>query len=221
MAKSAGKSAKTKRGASRGTQPATAGASRSLTGGSRSPQSAKSVPDGGQRRLGLRGAAPWAARHAAKRAAEAEARNAGPPRPGSARATLRTPQEAEQLKAKVAELHAALVRIRGLRKNLERGFYDLGVELGHIEQGKLYEAKGYASFDAFVDRELDLGKLAAQKLLRVPAVFVRQAALDHGMTAVLAALDRLDEAASRERTTATTGSQRRLPLKPPSGRGRG
>ncbi len=47
--------------------------------------------EGGKRKFSLRGAAPWAARHAAKRAAEAAERMREPPRPGSARATLRTP----------------------------------------------------------------------------------------------------------------------------------
>ncbi len=52
-----------------------------------------------KRKLGLRGAAPWAARHAAKHAAEARARAAEPPLPGSARATIRTPVMAEDIKA--------------------------------------------------------------------------------------------------------------------------
>src|SRR5688572_15510756 len=65
----------------------------------------------GGRRSGLRGAAPWAARHAAKHAAEARARNASPAPPGSARATLRTPEAADEIKAKVSELHNTLVRI--------------------------------------------------------------------------------------------------------------
>ncbi|HEX3346175.1 MAG TPA: hypothetical protein VHS09_16440, partial [Polyangiaceae bacterium] len=54
-----------------------------------------------KRKLGLRGAAPWAARHAAKHAAEARARAAEPPLPGSARATIRTPENAEDIKQKV------------------------------------------------------------------------------------------------------------------------
>lgn len=214
MPKSTRKSAKSKRPTHRGQRAAPA-QPRTLPG---TPSTAQhGAPSAGKRRLGLRGAAPWAARHAAKRAAEAEARNAGPPRPGSARATLRAPQGAEQLKAKVAELHNALIRIRGLRKNLDRGFYDLGVELDRIERGKLYEAKGYTSFETFADRELDLGKVVAQKLSRVPTVFVKQAALEHGMPAVLAALGVLDDAQTQKHRAAAKGAPpRRLPLKPPS-----
>jgi hypothetical protein len=213
MPKSTRKTGKNKRGRARKQRPLP-GPSRASPGAQAASPTAGS--DALKHRLGLRGAAPWAARHAAKRAAEAEARNAGPPRPGSARATLRAPQGAEQLKAKVAELHNAMIRIRGLRKNLDRGFYDLGVELERIERGKLYEAKGYASFEAFVDRELDLGKIVAQKLSRVPCVFVKQAALEHGMSAVLAALGVLEESGARsDRAAAPAAPARRLPLKPP------
>src|SRR5580693_9967299 len=69
-----------------------------------------------KRKLGLRGAAPWAARHAAKHAAEARARAAEPPLPGSARATIRTPLNAEDIKQKVRDLHALLAQIKGFRK---------------------------------------------------------------------------------------------------------
>src|SRR5580658_5169918 len=80
-----------------------------------------------KRKLGLRGAAPWAARHAAKHAAEARARAAEPPLPGSARATIRTPENAEGIKQKVRDLHAALSQIKTLRKNLAKTFFDIGV----------------------------------------------------------------------------------------------
>jgi hypothetical protein len=83
------------------------------------PNAAKDDPSL-KRKLGLRGAAPWAARHAAKHAAEARARAAEPPLPGSARATIRTPVDAEDIKQKVRDLHAALAKIKTLRKNLPR-----------------------------------------------------------------------------------------------------
>src|SRR5438045_7485990 len=78
-----------------------------------------------KRKLGLRGAAPWAARHAAKHAAEARARAAEPAPPGSARATIRVPIGAEDIKAKIAELHNQTQKIRNFRKRLEKGFYEI------------------------------------------------------------------------------------------------
>jgi hypothetical protein len=178
-----------------------------------------------KRKLGLRGAAPWAARHAAKHAAEARARAAEPPPPGSARATIRVPTGAEELKAKIAELHNALLQIRSYRKNLNKGFHDIGGVLKDVQQRKLYEAKGYGSFEAFLEREIDLGKTTGLKLIRANAVFEKAAALEFGMEKVLLALQVLE--ASSETTTksgpapttnASSSSRIALPMKPPLGR---
>jgi hypothetical protein len=146
-----------------------------------------------KRRLGMRGAAPWAARHAAKHAEEAAARNLSPPKPGSARGTLRSPDDADGIKQRMSELLNVLVRIRALRKNLDDGFFQIALELKHIQDEKLYEAKGFSSFEGFAERELDLGKATAAKLARVPGIFLEAAARQHGLPGVLAAIDALDE----------------------------
>jgi hypothetical protein len=202
-------------------------ARRAADGAEKQPASSTGEPAAAapKRKLGLRGAAPWAARHAAKHAAEARARAAEPPPPGSARATIRVPNGAEELKAKIAELHNALLQIRSYRKNLNKGFHDIGGVLKDIQQRKLYEAKGYGSFEAFLERENDLGKTTALKLIRAHAVFVKAAALEYGMERVLQALQVLE--ASPEPVTksgpapaSTQPSSPRvaLPLKPPLGR---
>jgi hypothetical protein len=177
-----------------------------------------------KRKLGLRGAAPWAARHAAKHAAEARARAAEPPLPGSARATIRTPAGAEDIKQKIGELHNALVQIKALRKNVTRTFYDIGNILKDIQARRLYVAKGYGSFEAFLEREIDLGKTTAMRLVRVVTTFFKEAAQEHGMERVFNALNALEMAAEG---TGPTGpkeagkvppapvSTTSLPLRPP------
>ena len=165
--------------------------------------------------MGMRGAAPWAARHAAQHADEAAARNLSPPKPGSARGTLRTPDDADAIKQRISQLHNVLVRIRALRKNLDDGFYQLGTELSHIQEEKLYEAKGFSSFEGFAERELDLGKATALKLSRVPSVFVEAAAKRYGLQAVLAAIDALDEHQSSALQRKAASGRPNLPLKPP------
>lgn len=145
--------------------------------------------DAPKRKLGLRGAAPWAARHAAKHAAEARARAAEPPLPGSARATIRTPTHAEDIKATIALLHNALSQIKVLRKNLAKGFFDIGVVLADIQAKRLYEAKGFGSFEAFLERETDfLGKTTALRLVRISSLFQKEAALELGMDRIFMAL---------------------------------
>jgi hypothetical protein len=149
-------------------------------------------PDRPKRALGLRGAAPWAARHAAKHAAEARKRAAEPPPPGSARATIRTPTGVDEIKQHVAELHNNTERIKTLRKNLAKTFFDIGVILREIQTNKLYAAKGFQSFESFVEREVDLGKTVSARLVKLVGIFQREAALEMGMDKAIEALIHLE-----------------------------
>ncbi|HTB72762.1 MAG TPA: hypothetical protein VK762_05945 [Polyangiaceae bacterium] len=172
-----------------------------------------------KRKLGLRGAAPWAARHAAKHAAEARARAAEPPLPGSARATIRTPVDAEDIKSRIRDLHAALAQIKTYRKNLHKTFFDIGVVLKDIQTRRLYEAKRFPSFEAFVEREIDLGKTTSLRLVRVASLFQKEGALELGMERLFTAIQAIDtagepEAAPRNIPPPPT-STAALPLRPP------
>ncbi|MFO0592593.1 MAG: hypothetical protein U0441_33930 [Polyangiaceae bacterium] len=168
-----------------------------------------------KRKLGLRGAAPWAARHAAKHAAEARARAAQPAPPGSARATIRVPQEAEQIKAKISELFNQTTKIRTLRKRLDRGFFEIGEILHDIQQSDLHQAKGYGTFEAFLEREIDLGKQTSLKLIKIAHIFQQDAALDYGMDRCIQALAALEGELLPKAAPSAPGSAQALPLKPP------
>jgi hypothetical protein len=185
--------------------------------GSRADSKASAPPPlNPKRKLGLRGAAPWAARHAAKHAAEARARAAEPAPPGSARATIRTPSGAEEIKQKIAELHNQTQKIRTLRKRMEKGFFEIGQVLADIQQRELFQAKGYGSFEAFLEREIDLGKMTCLKLMKVPTIFQREAALDFGMDRVFSAISALEGELIPKAIPSAPGSKPGLPLKPPS-----
>ncbi len=183
------------------------------------PKGKEEEAKGSKRKLGLRGAAPWAARHAAKHAAEARARAAEPAPPGSARATIRVPQGAEEIKAKIGELHNQTTKIRTLRKKMEKGFFEIGQVLAEIQEQELFQAKGYGSFEAFLERETDLGKQTSLKLVKLSKVFQREAALDYGMDRCFAGLAGLEgEAAPKAAAPSSPGSSGPtlpLPLKPP------
>ncbi len=184
------------------------------------PKGATAKDEGGKRKLGLRGAAPWAARHAAKHAAEARARAAEPPLPGSARATIRTPADAEDIKERVRDLHALLSQIKGLRKNLAKTFFDIGIVLKDIETRRLYEAKHFPSFEAFVEREIDLGKTTSLRLVRIVETFQKPAAIQIGMDKLFAALAAIDSTAGQTevgsgRVPPAPVSTTALPLRPP------
>jgi hypothetical protein len=201
--------------------PAKAGAKGASKGAGKTAPKGKGAKDDSQKRkLGLRGAAPWAARHAAKHAAEARARAAEPPLPGSARATIRTPQGAEDIKVKIGLLHNALVQIKGFRKNLAKGFFDVGVVLKDIQSRRLYEAKGFGTFEAFLEREMDIGKTVSLRLVRVCGVFQKDAAIELGMEKVFAALNAIElegmaEARPSGKIPPPPISTSMLPLRPP------
>jgi hypothetical protein len=162
---------------------------------------------------GPRGSAPWATRHAAKRAAEAAARNATPPPPGSARATLRTPERAEELKIQLTELANGIAKLRQLKRSIQKDFWEAASILADIHDRQLYLAKGYASFEAFVDREVELGKATSIRLARLPKLFIPTAAKELGLTSLLAALEAID--GDRESQTRIAIAQPAKPLKPP------
>ena len=162
------------------------------------------------RKFGMRGAAPWALRHAERQAEEAARRNAEPPKPGSARATLRTPQEADRIKASIGELHGLLQKLRNLQKNLNEAFFELGEILRDIEARKLHEAKGYSTIESFAERELSLSKGLAHKLVRIPVLFQAAAAKELRLEALSRAIDAIDQAPQAAASRAA-----KLPLKPP------
>lgn len=172
-----------------------------------------SAPDDtAKRQLSPRGAAPWISRHAAKHKAEHLARVAVPPPPGSARSTLREPAGADELKAKVAVLYSLMSRIKTLLERLDSHFFDIGVVLLDIQAQELHLAKGYGTFDAFLDRERELGGKALNlKLMRIAQIFQREAALDHGMERLFSALIALDGEVGSPKPAPSNP----LPLKPP------
>jgi hypothetical protein len=134
-----------------------------------------------------------------------------PPKPGSARATLRTPEHSESIKARVGELHDVLNRLRGMKRQLADRFFEAANLLRTIRDARLFDAKGYATFEAFVEREVDLGgRLYVLRLTRIPEVFLEDAARAHGLDALLAAMEALEQAAQRAE---------RKPVRPP-GRGK-
>lgn len=205
-------------------KPAAAKAPAPAKGKAAKPAAAKSAPEVAtpdeNKPAGVRGAAPWAARHAAKHAAEARARAALPALPGSARATIRTPDGAEDIKKNIAELHNAATQIKTLRKTLQKSFFDIGVVLRDIRDRKLYVAKGFGTFEAYLERETDLGRVTCLRLVKLVSTFQREAAVEIGMDRVFAALttiemETLPESRGSSRMLPPPVSTSVLPLKPP------
>ncbi|MDX2054335.1 MAG: hypothetical protein SFV15_18180 [Polyangiaceae bacterium] len=153
-------------------------------------------------RRGSRGAAPWATRHAAKQAAEKARRLEEPVRPGSARATLRTPDNADDIKSQILRLHTMLTQLNTFKKTLSDSFYEAGELLAEIRDKKLYSPKGYRDFDSFVEREVTLSKTTALALAEIPEVFTREAAKGAGLESTISALTAFRQAHSAKQVRA-------------------
>jgi hypothetical protein len=106
--------------------------------------------------------------------------------------TVRQPVGADELKAKIGALATATAQIRNLKRTLARSFMEVGAILIDIRDKRLYEAKGYGSFEAFLEREIELGKTTSLRLARAVDLFQRPAAVAGGMDKVLAAVAAFD-----------------------------
>ena len=95
-----------------------------------------------------------------------------------------------------------------MQRDISHTFYDIGLMLAEIRDATLYDAKGYANFESFLDRELPIGRVRSLALIRIVDVFKRDAALSIGLDALFGAMRALDDA---------TTSRPARPLEPPAG----
>jgi hypothetical protein len=129
------------------------------------------------------------------------------PPPPAIPAEARTPQNAKsELKAQFARLSAATSQITGLKRTLNKSFYDVGTLLNQIRNERLYEVKGYGSFESFVERELDLNKVLCMRAARIAEAIHRDQALAAGLERAAAAVAALDGETEPATPTRPAGS---------------
>ena len=90
----------------------------------------------------------------------------------------------------------------------------MGTLLLLLSDQRLYEVKGYSTFESFAERELEFGKATAQRLLRIPSVFQQDAARGIGLAGLMTALEAIE--GDRESQTRIAVAQPAKPLKPPA-----
>jgi hypothetical protein len=98
----------------------------------------------------------------------------------------------DHLKARFSALSASMTQIKALKRAVQKNFFEVGQHLERIREDKLYEVKGYGSFESFVEREVDIDKVTCMRLARVARSMVREAALEVGMERACAAMAALD-----------------------------
>ena len=118
-----------------------------------------------------------------------------PPKPtitGSLHAPARSPAGAEKLKENLTKAIGALAKLKGLKRNLQRQFWDAALTLKELSDPALYQAKGYGSWESFLEREVEkelgIGRVQAVDLVRIVKIFTREAAEEFGQDKLRAAL---------------------------------
>jgi hypothetical protein len=97
-----------------------------------------------------------------------------------------------ELKVQLGKLSGATAQIVALKRNISKGFYEIGGILGRIRDEKLYVVKGYGSFESFLERELDINKVSSLRMVRVAEVLKREDAMAAGFERAAAAVAALD-----------------------------
>lgn len=112
---------------------------------------------------------------------------------GSLHTEAREPAEADRLKQQLTALVNAQQKLAELKRAANRNFYAIGELLQHIRDQRLYEVKGYGSFEAYVERETNLGQQFCAQVVRIHETFLADAAHRLGFSRLSAALAALDD----------------------------
>ncbi len=133
-----------------------------------------------------------------------------PTTPGSLHAPARTPEGAEKLKANLTRAINALQRLKALKRNIQRQFWDAALTLHDLSQPDLYQAKGYGSWESFlereVERELGIGRVQAMDLVKIVKIFQREAAEEIGLEKLRKALREIYPEQGSQSPAPTTGA---------------
>ena len=129
---------------------------------------------------------------------------------------MRTPAGADELKQKLSALATLISQVRGLKRTISRSFLEAGGLLITIRDERLFEVKGYGSFEAFLEREVELGKQVSIRCVRAVEIFQPDAALAAGFERVGAAIAILDgdvdPSAAPPATSPTSSGSQRSPI---------
>jgi hypothetical protein len=112
---------------------------------------------------------------------------------GSLHTEAREPAQADQIKLKLTALVNVQQKLGELKRSANRNFYEIGALLHRVRAERLYEVKGYSSFEAFVERETSLGQQFCAQAVRIHQTFLPEAAHTLGFSRLCAALAVLEE----------------------------
>lgn len=112
---------------------------------------------------------------------------------GSLHTEAREPAQADRIKQQLTALVNTQQKLAELKRSTNRNFYEIGELLHRIRDQRLYEVKGYSSFEAYVERETSLGQQFCAQAVRIFETFLPAAAHSLGFSRLAAALAALEE----------------------------
>jgi hypothetical protein len=112
---------------------------------------------------------------------------------GSLHTEAREPAGADRIKQQLTALVNVQQKLAELKRAANRNFYDIGALLDRVRSERLYEVKGYSSFEAFVERETNLGQQFCAQVVRIHQTFLPEAARTLGFSRLCAALAVLED----------------------------
>jgi len=131
---------------------------------------------------------------------------------GSLHTEARQPQQAETIKARLTALMATQQKLGELKRSANKHFYEIGQLLHKVREERLFEVKGYGSFESFVDREVNLGQQFCLTAVRIYETFLPEAVAALGMARLSAALRAIDdEPAAVSSTDSIRGARSPIP----------
>jgi hypothetical protein len=112
---------------------------------------------------------------------------------GSLHTEARTPAQAETIKQRLTMLVNTQQKLADMKRSHQKHFYEIGELLHRVREQKLFEVKGYSTFEAFIEREVNLSQSFCLHAVRIFETFLPAAIQQHNFARLAAAIDALDQ----------------------------
>jgi hypothetical protein len=115
---------------------------------------------------------------------------------GSLHTEARTPAQAETIKQRLTMLVNTQQKLGEMKRSHQKHFYEIGELLHRVREQRLFEVKGYSTFESFIEREVNLSQTFCLHAVRIFETFLPAAVQQHGFARLAAAIDALGQNAS-------------------------
>jgi hypothetical protein len=111
---------------------------------------------------------------------------------GSLHTEARTPAQAETIKQRLTIVVNTQQKLSEMKRSHQKHFYEIGELLHRVREQRLFEVKGYSTFESFIEREVNLSQQFCLHSVRIFETFLPAAVQQYGYARLAAAIDALD-----------------------------